>query len=565
MEYMNELEQADPTKFQQIMTMLEAEAKDKAEEEGIDMDAIQSAYEQRVSQQVNPLPTGVTLPGDGTLELSKDGNGVRQKDGGVDIVPTPGFVLKTSIMTSSSFNLSANRTKKVFINVCSHDMIDVPAEKMKLNEDGKEVCGMNVPISVGPMRSCADKKGDAAIAVDCVVNPKVLQDVKSDETGSNRDFICQLMIEYVQSKYNSIGKLDQKYKLPKMKYHAYTNSETGEIITGNHEKASVAQQRVRQRKAPSIQEIESGNNISPVEKSISNEMKTNVKAKQEEPFNLEVSLYSILDDGRHVPLDDLFEELKQSIPSIEEADQHVYQLKYPFLCDTPEVKGKPVTHVQVSTRLKDEWCNNVPLVSMSAWCCFIRVDRYCESKTILPFCVDPQSARCQYDRGNATLTVRVNIAASRMNDKPDIGTRAWTLAKGLKGQQLERSFQKKSITDHQNSSHHAENEVSSSKTRPAWSIEDVVLPEDRFHANDALSQCVLEQQRKERQQRIENSSKSRSNDDDIEYIDAGDFKPGGKYYEAPKESLQERNVLSVSSIRDSIGLNIESELCFELI
>lgn len=61
-----------------------------------------------------------------------------------------------------------------------------------------EISGMNVPVSVGPLRSYKDKKGDSAVPVDCIVNPTVLD---LENPAADRDFICQLLIECVQSKH----------------------------------------------------------------------------------------------------------------------------------------------------------------------------------------------------------------------------------------------------------------------------------------------------------------------------------------------------------------------------
>merc|ERR1711965_927451 len=58
--------------------------------------------------------------------------------------------------------------------------------------------------------------GTASIVVDCVVNPTVLAECVNDETGAQRDFICQLALTYVEQKYKL--ELDRKYKLPRMKY-----------------------------------------------------------------------------------------------------------------------------------------------------------------------------------------------------------------------------------------------------------------------------------------------------------------------------------------------------------
>ena len=565
MGYLSELEQTDNAKFQKVMTVLEKEAKGKAQEQGINIEAIQAAYEQKLSTQINPLPTGVTLPG-GLLELSKDGGGVRQKDDGISIVPKPGFVIKT---LTQNANIDSNSCKKVFINVCSHDAVDEPGQKTKLDENGREVSGMNIPISVGPVRQCTDKKGKIAIAIDCIVHPEVIQRIHSDKTGYNRDFVCQLVIEYVQSKYNSIGKLEQRYKLPKIKYHAYINSETGEIVSSRHEKATVLHQQVRQRKAPTIQEIEPTKHNP---KTIKNEY----IAKKDELLRLRVDIGGILDDGTLISFQELCDEFKDDIIDIEESLPHRDSLKYPFLSDDIQIRHQHITKLQIETFFI-QGSKSVPTVSISAWRLFIQAPGYQSSNYVLPFCVDVQSTICEFDQTNTSLKITVHVLQINMYEQPDIGSRAWKLAKGLTRQQTNRN---KSNVDKYRRHHHqsviqveSNDSVSSANSSPC--VEDEALPEDLFHANDTFSRCILEQQRKERQEKAEMSKMSKSEGNDAEYIDVNDFKPGGKYYEPPKVSSlidstkhhqnTEKPILDLPEIRNVIGITLESNLYFELL
>ncbi|CAE7565888.1 pih1d1, partial [Symbiodinium microadriaticum] len=127
----------------------------------------------------------------------------------------------------------------VFINVCKHSELAVPAIKKKLDENGEEVEGMNIPLSAGPARSGMDKSGVACVIYDVIVNPQVIEDVFSDQTGRHRDFICQLAIQSIEQKNKLV--LDKRYKLPKVRY-------MGEI----------ASQHIQDRKnMPNIQEMSS--------------------------------------------------------------------------------------------------------------------------------------------------------------------------------------------------------------------------------------------------------------------------------------------------------------------
>lgn len=127
------------------------------------------------------------------------------------IVPTEGFVIKSKLLSNE------NNQEKLFINLCIHDDVEKPAMKKKLNENGESVEGLNIPMSVGPGFEIIDKiKGTISKVYDIVVNTVVLSEISDDLTGKYRDFICQLCIQYIESKYNIL--IDKRYKLPKSKY-----------------------------------------------------------------------------------------------------------------------------------------------------------------------------------------------------------------------------------------------------------------------------------------------------------------------------------------------------------
>ena len=78
------------------------------------------------------------------------------------MTPEPGFTLKTRTVSTGS---------KIFINVCSHEEIGVPAMKKKIGADGEPVEGLNVPMSIGANREGADKSGSSCTIYDVIVNP----------------------------------------------------------------------------------------------------------------------------------------------------------------------------------------------------------------------------------------------------------------------------------------------------------------------------------------------------------------------------------------------------------
>lgn len=184
--------------------------------------------------------SGVELPGNSGTKLGPDGT-IQRDAPGIDIVPSPGFVVKTR-----RTDVSPGAVDKVFLNLCTHTALGAPHLKKKLDDEGKEVEGWNIPLGVGPPRACTDHKGAPALVYDCVVNPKVVEDAEADETGADKDFLVQLAVQYVESKYKCA--LDRRYKLPKLNYKSSSSSDPKEVAT----------QRVRDAsKLPSIQEVSS--------------------------------------------------------------------------------------------------------------------------------------------------------------------------------------------------------------------------------------------------------------------------------------------------------------------
>lgn len=87
--------------------------------------------------------------------------------------------------------------------------------KKRLDADGQEVEGLNIPMSVGPRKDDQDKAGIPCMVFDIMVNPTVVKDAMEDQVGKNKDFLCQLAIQSLEQKYKL--SLDKRYKLPKLK------------------------------------------------------------------------------------------------------------------------------------------------------------------------------------------------------------------------------------------------------------------------------------------------------------------------------------------------------------
>ncbi|KAL7543566.1 hypothetical protein ACHAXR_012875 [Thalassiosira sp. AJA248-18] len=167
--------------------------------------------------------------------------------------------------TENSDNKGKDDTK-VFLNICTHPLIAVPGQRKGLDEQtGKEIDGWRLPMSMGDLRPCYDKTGNAAIVADCTLNPKVVREMNLD--SNHFQFVCDLIVQCASRKFGHTWfgglELDRRFKLPKMKYAGYVDELTGLPILPDHnraadQKAVVAKQRVKGHGGKSIiQEVES--------------------------------------------------------------------------------------------------------------------------------------------------------------------------------------------------------------------------------------------------------------------------------------------------------------------
>eukprot|EP00873_Tetraselmis_striata_P015838 jgi/Tetstr1/436102/TSEL_024950.t1 len=191
-------------------------------------------------------------PEDAPPELGELLKAVRQQKGeataadkvaeGQDIVPEPGFVIKTA----------DDKGNKVFINICGSDKVAPPGAKWEEGKvpeavqraldqgddaDADAQQALRCPISLGEPRVDMDRKGEACTVYDCVFNDEVC----ATATKAHRqlkNFIIELALGWVQHKHKLV--LDPKYKLPRMRYK------------GEH----VASMRIRVDKKALVTEVE---------------------------------------------------------------------------------------------------------------------------------------------------------------------------------------------------------------------------------------------------------------------------------------------------------------------
>ena len=503
----------------------------------------------------------ITLPG-GTEQLKYDGTGSVFNDCSVLVSPTTGFVVKTR---------HQNTKVKVFINVCSSDLISAPNQTKKLDKNGNEVEGINVPLSVGPVRVCCDKAGKPSEVVDCIVSPEVIEKTSSDGSGSYRDFICKFLIQCVERKFKNLAHLDKKYKLPHLAYHGYTHSITGEVVDKGSKYAEAAKQAVRdQRKRPKIQEIDPLKHKAAPGK----EKSYRTLAPSETTFNIDIGVE--VSDGTVVPLltyinevnklvttDNYFRIQPLLLENMHKCCSYSQLLDQPLLCDSiiPELSLKnqglyewAVTKIHASVKIAPSIVLKAR-VDLSAYMLTISAPRHNQTDCILPFCVLPNTAKCTYSQDTSYLHLDISVSQTKMDDAADVGSRPWTFAKGLnRGQHILPEEKKvgtatgkgdQSINKQKGSASlvfQLEAQNGTARECPVVT-EDTILPEDKFHDQDIMSQHLLEQQVKEKEGKNKNIKAMKENvesNDDVECISFDDFKPGGQYFPAGVDDFKEK-------------------------
>eukprot|EP01038_Epipyxis_sp_PR26KG_P016231 gene16231-22090_t len=248
---LDNLKVTDPEGYLKTMSILQEMAQAGNEEKTDNLSSNQELDSlSMIKDSVQKLRDGKLNESDlNRIVLSKD----NKQPKGITITPNPGFSFKTKRLNKDNM--------KVFINICEHDEIDSPGIKKKLNEEGEEIEGMNIPMSVGQPRNDVDKSGVSCIIYDIIVNPTVITESSNDKTGKYKDFICQLGIQSIEQKYKE--ELDKKYKLPKLKYMGKIENQTIkdrkqipkiEEISSNTNKTS--EKSIKQSASPLIVEIE---------------------------------------------------------------------------------------------------------------------------------------------------------------------------------------------------------------------------------------------------------------------------------------------------------------------
>jgi hypothetical protein len=155
---------------------------------------------------------------------SGSGTAPEQHAEGEDIKPKPGFVIKAHDDTG----------RKIFINVCGDQKIPAPGDwkEGKVPEQVKAALedlaaqeeqgggepsaneALRFPLSCGDLLNDFDKKNEPCSVVDVILNEEVM--IQSMGLRKLKVFVVELAMAWVGQKHKLV--LDQKYKLPHLKY-----------------------------------------------------------------------------------------------------------------------------------------------------------------------------------------------------------------------------------------------------------------------------------------------------------------------------------------------------------
>jgi len=440
---------------------------------------------------------------------------------GISITPEPGFTFKTRKMGDDSAD------GKIFVNICQHEKLSKPALKKRLNEDGEEVEGMNIPMSVGAGRGAADKSGVACTVYDIIVNPDVVEEAGTDRSGKYRDFVCQLGMQCIEQKYKLT--LDRRYKLPKLKYIGEVESQTIQDRSKMPGIEEVSKDSPTARKATAAR--------------LKKEQDTaKAAAAAASAMELELSYSTVwtlsgATEGEGAASSDRAVDLSHSDyrEAMLEPDADVDGIAF-----TAEVEAYDVDISRVDVRV-------------SPYRLFVKVPGFKPVSLYLPCTVHAVGIKCSLHRregfaGLVDLRVHLPLDRGEWRETVDPGSKPWLLSHALSsGEAGSNPYDDSADRPAANAAEVGEVKEESPKDRfhlnvpesvDAYSTntqaaDDGELPEDRFHKTDATSQYHIGQRESAVQDKwdkhaADKKEREENPDPNVEYIDMDEYKPGGK-------------------------------------
>jgi hypothetical protein len=293
-----------------------------------------------------------------------------------------------------------------------------------LNDEGEEVEGMNIPMSVGAPHYDVDKAGVKCRVYDIIANPTVLTECLADKTGQYRDFVCQLAIQSIEHKYKD--NVDQRYKLPKLKY------------LGKNVLAQYIQDR---KKMPKIEEIRS----SPDASLDRNKVKaTQRKAMEAVEKDLKISLQYLL-----VP------ELSTSSPVVATSATEILQLVEGGALEQEPIPGTSCSEyieplavpssrsvaLFISAELENlsEETAFSAIIQISPFRAQIKIQGYKKLLVYFPTAVLPEKSAYTFSRPYEGVVSKVELQVAALLDQneweasADYGSKVWLVTQALRG------------------------------------------------------------------------------------------------------------------------------------
>jgi len=520
MDFLSSLEnmqESDPEQFNAVMESITGVRAGSAAPAGGAVSGAASLSS--LMQAVQGLRHGAADAGPGSINLP---GAKKEAQKGVKITPEPGFSFKTRLAGAEGAD-----SGKVFVNICVHEKISAPGLKKRLNAEGEEEEGMNIPMSVGVGRRGADKAGVACVIYDIVVNPVVVEESETDRSGKYRDFVCQLGMQCVEQKYGLV--LDRRYKLPKLKY------------MGEAEPQFIADRS----KGPIIEEVAQGSEAA--KKAAAAKL-----ARGQEEAKAAAAARAELE--RDLPYSARF-AASGATAAAAAADEEIELLQGEYQEPTA-VPGAHFTSIVFRAEIESHEVDHTQmLVKVSAFLLFVKLPGFKPVTVYLPCAADASGTVCSLKKREGfvsliDLTVEMPLDRRDWGAAADPGSKQWLLSRALTSDGESETYnpyaassaaieatgegggQAKQVVN--DDPFYLRAPVPAAPVQASVAAaDDDDLPEVRFHKKDASSQYyvslreqgVADKWEKHRQEKEE---REKNPDPNVEYIDVDDFKAGGK-------------------------------------
>ena len=445
-EYMANLKNSDPAEYEALVKDLDEMIKTGTSFSEKPTDALRAAAQEDRGEFAPVLPGGAGVMGTGGVEAKKEG---------VPCQPSPGFVIKTREMSGSA--------RKVFINVCQSPMLKNFSMQKRIGNDGKEQEGMSIPLSCGRPRPDTDKSGKSCVVYDVIVNPGVVEEAKTDAEGQFRGFLCNLCVQYIEQKYKC--SLDGKCKFPRMKYKG--DASNTEI------------QFIRKKQTPTIEEVKD-DRPQKSKKTMQNKIKASQQRKRPRAHATH-SLSARTTDG-------MFEKCEAMLSDPRFPEDPAVTPEELLLVVKFNHDGKKLSAAEI-----DSLRNNIDL-ALSSEIVSVKVAggsvRFHPLEIFLPHAVNVADCRARFEQSTQELRVNLPCANGAFEtDGPDPGSKPWMLAHAIASDDSIEA-----------------GPSPATKTKPEEDNDngddDGVLPEDRFHRRDMVSQHIKDEREQQREDKL---------------------------------------------------------------